>query len=80
MARRDREDQGNAPRRSGGSGVGFHTGSLGSPFQLEYYGDSGKGAPAGSETSVRVGSGAMQGRVRADYDRNGSARNRGGAR
>jgi hypothetical protein len=57
--------------RSGGKGVGFHKGSLGSPFQLETYGPSGVNAGESDyEDGPRIGPGVLK-RVTMEVDRGG---------
>ena len=56
--------------------VGFHKGSLGSPFQLEYMADRGiDTGPDGdlSEGGPRIGSGVLGKRVMMEVQRDGSS-------
>lgn len=70
MARRDREA---APRAGGTRKVGFHKGSLGSPFQLEYQGDEGlEPGDADYQSGPRVGSGVLGRRVMMEVQRAGT--------
>ena len=54
--------------------VGFHKGTLGSPFQLETYGDEGVGGIGTAERTdgPRIGSGVLGRRVEMEVDRDSS--------
>ena len=59
--------------------VGFHKGSLGSPFQLEYQGDEGMdiSPDTDSQSGPRIGSGVLGKRVTMEVQRAGNGRGRG---
>lgn len=61
----------------------FHKGALGSPFQLEYYGNEGmETGPAGrpSEMGPRIGSGVLGDRVLMEVERDGGTLAKGRGR
>jgi len=68
-----------APRRSNGRSAGFHKGSLGSPFQKEYYGDEGMDpGDADYQSGPRIDSGVLGDRVKMNVSKtNGNGRGRG---
>ena len=56
----------------------FRKGTLGSPFQTEYKGNSGMGVPEdrNSEMGPRIGAGVLKRRVRMEVDRDEGGRRR----
>lgn len=68
----------NSPKRSGGRSVGFHKGSLGSPYSLETYGNTGldPGDAQSDSYGPRIGPGVLGTRVRMEVSRNGNGRGR----
>lgn len=64
------------------SGVGFHKGTLGSPFQLETYGDEGVGGFGEAERTdgPRIGSGVLGRRVTMEVQRDSGRSMRRGKR